>query len=591
MSLESNDTLNAKAFIEAVEQEPKTEEEMHPDAKDLKEEITKEQKKALFNFRDQVRYKDYKGLIRTLSELECLVKDPGKYFIPDKYLVKFKMTQENILLLKNILISDIKYSISNEKGLDKSVVLLSTPLSEIYLSDIRSSIVTWMSNTTLSLYSKEVQKIEKLSEIDKVLKMLLVIKDQVGIKTAHLPIWWNISKVVLSDLSIILKNKLIRIIDKGEFTNVEYLSALKLCIDFERVYLVSRNKRKNTSSPKEISVLKLSEASPKHLHLLEDISTEKPLCTEELNENSLSLAFIPHIKIYIENELKPISAQKIFFSDRSIHSSTYSIYTSLTHLLSKLAYFNFPSVGHTFLSLTDSMVSAIISSSSFNNAEKNFLSGMETIYYIHETTIQMIQHLQDLFGITHLSSPKTLDALDDLSLRVYSSYSATVYKRILFINTKTAAEESIHSEIHALLSIVLPEVEAISSLLFSRKNEVLSEYVDILGQCLLNVLLSVKIDRQKSEYLLSCLSSLEVPLKNSAYCLTENDTFIYALDRAKIYLKFFLVSPSDPKLFAENYLKLSNGLFHFHQIVTKTPKKYHTQLIEEYNQMAAKTLF
>lgn len=142
--------------------EQKNKREQETNKGHTQEPLNKEHKKALSNFRDQVRYKDYKGLIKTLLVLESAILHPEMYNVPEKYKGKFAMIQENILLLKNILISDIKHSISTEKTLEKSVVLISTLLSEKFVSDVQASIVTWIANTALSAHTKELQRFEKL---------------------------------------------------------------------------------------------------------------------------------------------------------------------------------------------------------------------------------------------------------------------------------------------------------------------------------------------------------------------------------------------------------------------------------------------
>ncbi|KAI5184523.1 hypothetical protein NEHOM01_0198 [Nematocida homosporus] len=551
------------------------------------EEISKDQKKALGNFRDQVRYKDYKGLVKTLQTLEPVVKDPSRHRIPEKYASKYEMIQENVLLLKNIIISDIKYSISNEKALDKNVVLLSTLLSDKYTTDVQTSIVTWMSNTTLSIYTKELQKIEKLSETAKALELLLMIKDKVGIKSAHLPIWWSISKIVLGDLAIILKNKLIRVIDKGGFSDEEYLTSFKECVEFERVYLVPRTKSKRAGSPKEVTALKLSETSPKHLQLLEDISNERPLCTEEVNENSLSLAFIPCIDIYIKHHLSSLEKHKFVFLDKDVHATIYDTYTTLTNFLAKLAYFKFPSVGHAFLSLVDATIAKIIIRSPFANAEKNFISGIESVYYIKETSEQMAQHLEELFGLGNLSSDQTLAALDDLANRIFASYSVAMQRRFVFITKQTITNQSLQKHLEPLLATLLPEIEAFAQLTFTNTQEIIEEWLEVLGQSIINVLSDIKLKAHQAEYLLCFMSALEVPIKNAIFTQLNQDITITTLDRAKLYLKLFLISPEMHSAFIDNFHKLSNGLFHFHQVLAKVSKKTHRKLIEEYNRTIA----
>lgn len=550
---------------------------------DVLEEITKEQKKALYNFRDQVRYKDYKGLLRTLEALEPVVIHPERFIIPEKYISKYNMIQENILLLKNILISDIKYSITNEKALEKSVVFISTILTEKYLADVQSSIVTWMSNVTLAAYTKEIQRIERLTDTGKYLSTLLEIKNKVGISTAHLPIWWNISKVILHDLSVVFKNKLIRIIDKGGFSNSEYLKSLHECVEFEKMYLTTRNKHKRISSPTEVSVLKLSESSPVHLQLLDDISKEHPIYEEKINENSLSLAFIPYIRIYIESELEIINGKKILFSSSGIDPSIYEIYTVITQSLSRIIYFKFPSVAHAFLAYVDASISRKIEKCTFSDAEAYFISAIESIYYIKETTFQMLMHLESIFGVAKISAPKTFNALDDLCNRIYSEYTTVLYKKTHFLGMHTVSDKRFQRHTEELLEHLLSIVNELSSLSFANKEEILEEWLEILGQTIFSIVIKIRITTDRAEKLLFFMSALEVPLKNAISTTLLQNVCISTFDRAKLYLKVFLTSPEEADMFIANFFMLSNGIFSFHQIIANISKKYHKSLISQYN--------
>ncbi|KAI5191605.1 hypothetical protein NEMIN01_1589 [Nematocida minor] len=551
--------------------------------------MSKDHKKALSNFRDQVRYKDYKGLIKTLKTLEEIIRAPERYHIEEKYKNSYKMVHENILLLKNILISDIKYSVTNEKGLDKSAVLLSTILAEKYVSDVQRSIVTWMSNCVQTEHMKDLQRLEKLSEVESALNRLLMIKDSIGIKTAHLPIWWNISKVILCDLSVILKNKLIRVMDRAEFSCIEYLDALKRCMDFETTYLSSLGRRSN-NSPREVSVLKLSETSPTHLRLLDDISTEHPMCSEEIESNSLTLAFIPYIHIYIENEIKSLSDRVILFSGCQVHSTTYSVYTLLTHTLSKLVYFKFPSVGYSFLTIVDKAVAKIIKKSTFTQASKNLLSGIETVYYIQKITAEMLEKLQKTFNIAGIDSPETEDALNDLLHRIYASYMLGLRDRLAFLNRKVLKSQKLDKHCTPFLNELISEVESMSTLSFTRYDYLVKEWLDMLGESIFLALVDVKFNAAQAEHILYFMSALEVPLKNTIFVKLRLDIQYSIFDKIKIFLKLFLLDPSLPELFIENFHMLSNGLFAFHQVLSKIPKRHRKTLIAEFNKTSSQTI-
>ncbi|EIJ89032.1 hypothetical protein NEPAR06_1101 [Nematocida parisii] len=547
--------------------------------------LSKEHKKALSNFREQVRYKDYKGLIKTLKIIEEVIRYSEKYVIEEKYKGKYDLIQENILLLKNILISDIKYSITNDKGLDKSAVLLSTILSEKYVSDVQRSVVTWMSNNVQMKHTKEIQKLEKLSEVNEYLKLLLKIKDEVGIKTAHLPIWWNISKVILCDLSVILKNKLIRVIDRAEFSCTDYLDALKQCMEFESTYLVtSGRKRISSETNNELEGLKLSERSPVHLKLLDDISTELPICNEELESNSLSLAFIPYIHIYIENELKCLKNDKIIlFVNNTVDNSTYDIYSVLTQSLSKLTYFKFPSVGYAFLTTVDKTLGNIIRKSSFSKAKENFISAVETIHYINQMTKEMLLKLQKTFNISSIDSPHTLNALNELSQRVFASYMVTMQERLGFLNKKSLKECRLENYTTPFLAELIVEIELISSCSFTPHDFLVKEWLDMLGESIFLVLCDVKFNISQAQQILYFMSAIEIPLKSTISLQLNLDIQYSIFDKAKLFLKLFLLDPSAPIEFIENFYKMSNGIFAFHQVLTKIPKKHHKNLITEFN--------
>ncbi|KAI5180643.1 hypothetical protein NEOKW01_0927 [Nematocida sp. AWRm80] len=544
--------------------------------------LSREQKKSLSNFRDQVRYKDYKGLIRTLQVLEPVISTPKRYCIPEKYQNRYEMIKENILLLKNIIISDIKYSISNDKGLDKSVVLMSTILSERYTSDVQLSIVTWMSNSVLNTYSKDIQKINTLEGTEKGLKLLLDIKDQIGIKTAHLPIWWNISKVILRDLTIVLKNTLSHIVNNGSFKENEYLDSLIKCMEFEKTYL-SRTRNRTPQMHKNMPVLRVSEETAEHLKLLEDISTEQPLLAEEYNENSLTVAFIPHIHIYIHSLLKEIETKRLFFSGHTIDKGTYEIYKILTSTLAKLAYFKFPSVGYSFLAMVDEMVADVINRSIFNDGENNYLSGIETVYYIRDTTKQMVYRLEQVFGISHIDSEHTIVALSDLVHKIYTSYGISVQRRLQYFSRPQKEEQALQKYLIDMLALLKEEINKFTQLIFSPKTEVIKEWLDILGESLFTQFTELSLSPERAKSLLCFMSSLEVPLK--AYILNklEYTVPVSVFDRTKLFLKIFISYPEAPKEFINNYHRISNGLFAFHQVLTKVPKKYHKELISEFN--------
>ncbi|KFG26229.1 uncharacterized protein NESG_01346 [Nematocida ausubeli] len=550
--------------------------------------LTKEHKKALSNFREQVRYKDYKGLVRTLKVIEEIILRPQLYIIEDKYRERYELVHENILLLKNILISDIKYSITNEKGLDKSAVLLSTILSEKYVSDVQKSIVIWMSNNVQTKHTKEIQRLENLIDVENSLKLLLTIKDNVGMKTAHLPIWWNISKVILCDLSIILKNKLIRVIDRADFSCVDYLEALKACMEFETTYLlISGRKATSLNNKTKIEGLEVSERSPAHLKLLDDISTELPICNEEIEPNSLTIAFIPYIHIYIENELKPLADKKMLFVKNEVHSSTYSIYTTLTQTLTKLLYFKFPSVGYSFLTIVDKVISKIISKSPFTEAKENFLSGIETMHYVKQMTKEMLVKLQKTFNISDIASPSTIHALDDLSHRMYASYMLYMQDRLSFLNKKTLKAGNLESYTIPFLAELIQEIESISSVSFTSYDYLLKEWLDMLGEAIFLVLCEMKFTVSQAEQVLYFMSAVEVPLKSTILVHLELDIQYSIFDKAKLFLKLFLQEPSSPEQFIENFYKMSNGLFAFHQVLTKVPKKHHKNLITEFNKSSS----
>ncbi|KAI5192521.1 hypothetical protein NECID01_1970 [Nematocida sp. AWRm77] len=585
--IEEESAVCAEAPFGSAEDAPGEEKSNGP-SEACVEQLSKEHKKALTNFRDQVRYKDYKGLVKTLHVLESLAAHPEKYSIPEKYSAKYAQVQENILLLKNIVISDIKYSISNDKGLDKSVVILSTLLSEKYVSDVQTSIVTWMSNISLSAHTKELQKVDKLSGVDKLLEKLLSIKDQIGIKTAHLPIWWNISKIVLGDLSVVVKNRLVQIISKGEFSASEYLTALHLCVEFEKTYLTNRNRSRKPGSPQDKNMLRVSPDSPVHLKLLEDISTEKPLCKEEVGENSLSLAFIPHIDVFVKHELASLSHGRLLFLDDTVHSSIYAVYTLLAQTLSKLAYFRFPETGHAFLFHADTFISQMVLRSSFSCADKNFISGVESVSYMRDTASQMLQKLESVFRITNLQAPSTENALNSLENRIYTSFTTVMQKRFLFLNKKVVAERKLYKSLDVLLETLISEIKSISKLAFSSKKEVLGEWLGILGQSLFRALSEMKITSECAEYLLCFMSALEVPVKSAIQATRISIPLeVTIIDRAKIYIKLFLVSPAHTKEFINNFQTMSNGLFDFHQVLEKVSRKHHRLLVEEFNNSEA----
>ncbi|OAG29270.1 hypothetical protein NEDG_01343 [Nematocida displodere] len=553
------------------------------------EEINKEHKKALSNFRDQVRYKDYKGLVKTLQSLETLMKKSHQFVIPDKYAVKFNMVQENILLLKNIIISDIKCSIANDKALDKSIVVLSTLLSEKYAADVRNSIVTWVTNFTLAEETKNIEQLASLSGIEAALDKLLRIKDSVGIKTAHLPIWWNISKVVLSNMTTVVKNRVERLVEKNAYTDTEYLHSLALCIDFEKTYL-SGKRQKHTSPQQEISALQLSTSSPTHLQLLEDISQEQPLFREETSQNGLSAALVPRIDIYVASELSGLAEMRIVFEGNGVHPSVYEVYTLLTQTLSKLIYFKYPEVGQAFLQLVDASVSRTIRKSTFSNSSKHFVSGLETVEYIHTTTLQMLQRLEQIFFLTDLDAPKTFDALGDLSNRIFASLSVSLEKRLFFLNRAVIHEQRLEQFGGEVFTRLTNDISAISLLVFSNKQEVLEEWLNVLGQAIFNGVVPLKLQIHHAADILSFMTALEVSLRQAisesgfAPCLHPS-----MIDSVKIYLKVFLVSSTNPKDFAENYQTISNGLFTFHQILAKTPKKHRKPLIDAFNALSAQS--
>lgn len=546
-----------------------------------KQDLSKEQKKALASFQDQVRYKDYKGLIRTLKTLEDAIKNSEKYTIEEKHRKRYEMIHENILLLKNILISDIKYSITNEKGLEKSAVMLSTILSENYRMNIQVSIVTWLSNAVQTEHIKEIQKIERISEIRESLDNLLRIKDSVGIKTAHLPIWWNISKIILCDLAVILKNKLIRVIDRADFSCMEYLHALKESMEFETTYLAFS--RLHKPQEKDSSLLKLTESSPSHLWLLDDISTVEPMCHENLERNSLTVAFIPYIEIYIEKEMKPIESITITFSGEEVSSSVYSIYKVLTEVLKKLMYFNFPSVGHSFLKLADKYVGRIVRKSVFTDAERNFISGIETISYVQSITKEMVDSLEKRFRIVGYQTAETNGSVEDLQHRIYASYMLRLRNQLSFLNSKTLKERSLDRHKDRFLGELIEEVGKISKVSLGDKRHVIAEWLDMIGESIFLILVSVKVDAFYAEDLLCFMSAIEVPLKNSILADIGVDVNQSIFDKAKIFLKLFLQDPSLSEMFIDNFHMLSNGLFHFHQVLSKVPKKHHKNLINVFN--------
>lgn len=564
-----------------------TKDEVKKEEKSRKE-LTKEQKASLANFRDQVRYKDYKGLIKTLKNLEDAIKNGQEYVIDEKYKKRYEMIHENILLLKNILISDIKYSITNEKGLEKSAVLLSTILSENYRLDIQRSIITWLSNTVQTEHIKEIQKIEKISEIQKTLEYLLGVKDSIGIKTAHLPIWWNISKVILCDLSVILKNKLIRIIDRAEFSSMEYLNGLKEAMEFETTYLAFS--RAHKPKEKDSSFLQLTESSPSHLWVLDDISTVQPICSEILETNSLTVAFIPYIELYIENEVKAIESTLIVFSGEEVPASVYSIYRTLTEVLGKLTYFNFPSVGHSFLKIVDKSVAKIIRKTTFLDAGKNFLSGIETISYIDSITKEMIDSLEKRFKIVGYRSAETDSSVSDLRYRICASYMLALKNKLYFLNSKTLKHRNIDKYKEKFLAELIEEVDKISKASITDKMYLIKEWLDMVGESIFLILISVKFEIFYAEDLLYFMSAIEIPLKHNILAKLSIDINYSVFDKAKIFLKLFLQDPSAYEIFIDSFYTISNGLFHFHQVLSKVPKKHHKNLINIFNKRSSELL-
>jgi len=556
----------------------------------FREELNKEHKKALSNFRDQVRYKDYRGLIKTLSILEPVILAPEKYLVPERYAGKHKMVHENILLLKNIVISDIKHSVGSEKGLEKSIFMLSTILFEKFGADVQVSVVTWMCNTAIARHREELEGFEKLSDVGVALERLLAIREQIGVKTAHLPIWWNVSKVVLCSLSVIVKNKLMKITEYRKYTEKEFLAALQICIDFEKTHLGKKHTERvseridKRSEAKDRAGLGLPEDAPSHLKLLADISTERPDYTEEMGPNPLSAAFFNNIDIYVKKEISFLIGKTLVFHQEAVHQSVYSVYSQLAQTLSNLTYFRFPNAGAVLLRCADQVVSQAIRKSPFSHADSNFISGIESVFYMRETTRQMVQRVESLFGIAETDCPEIFSALEDLENRIYASFGYAMQKRVEFLNRNSIAEERLSASLKSLLDKLGLEIEALSKLVFSPQDEVLCEWLEILGQSLFYALSELKPLPETAAQLLCFMSSLEVPLLNAI--LTKKiykEAPTHILERTKIYLKLFVVSPGNSKEFVENFQKISNGLFDFHQILVKVSKRHRGSLIEAFN--------
>lgn len=578
------------------------------------QELGKEQKRALLNFRDQVQYKDYKGLLKTLKALEGVANfGEGNYVIPVKYMRKYSMLRENLLLLKNIIISNMKYSITNKKSVPSHVVEIIGVLSEKYNCNVKNTIIVWISNTYMAQYGGCIRgTLKGLSDTGKVLGLLLELRDKCKLQYSYLPIWWNISNAVAMDLSVLVKNRLIEIIAAGKFGEKEYLQSLAEVMDFERRHPVSG--RSHAQSSEHGIFSRRPEASETVIDVLEDISNEASILSikngpDRLERNILSSSYLASIEIFISHELRGLEQTELVFvsagedKDRNPRMDIYSVFNVVATTLSKLLYFRNNNVFRTFLEIADALLAQLIAKRTrCDQHMRSVLSVLELVFYTRETADQLARKVKILAQGGTAECTKTLKSLEALEELCYEmakdNVGLHVKKQRLFRGLrKKRSEYVLEKESEELLKKISGDAALIAEVISQKRREVLRRYMSVLGEVLFYKLLEARMSRTKAETLLAEMSRIEYEVARLEASLADAPgTHSSAQDSGreggrctmmetiKTYAKIFLVDPGNSEQFFANFQGISSGVFIFQQIIERLEdRRYNKDLMELQN--------
>jgi hypothetical protein len=523
-------------------------------------EISREQKKALNAFRTQVQYKDYRGLEKTLRVLSGI--DGEKCLIPPKYMGKYSGTRESVLLLKNILISDVKHAVANRKTISPSVVEIVNILSEQYRCSLLSTIVTWISNTYMRQYTERLRKsIKKLPDIEKAISIMGEVKEKAQMEYAYLPVWWNVSNAVLMDLGVVVKNRIIEIISTEKFSEQEYLKALEEAISFEKKHLSTLLRKSYREEEEGI------------LGFLETLSKETSLAPEAGHRNVLSSAFVPSIEILIKDTLREIEKKEILFEGGD-ESELYGVFETIASSLSRLLYFRTPRVFRAFIEIVEEYLSRTIARMGAAKRSVAVFALMDSLEYVEETSISLISKVSSLSSFP-VDSSRILREIDGVSERAYDMLLDS-----LSHETKKIPGLREMRDTEALRRKISEEVEIIGGC--RRKREILSRYADALGEILFRGIAEMRMNKERAAEILTQISSVEnlFMWAEEKMGAVKKPTMITII---KIYLKVFLVDPREEKLFVDNFRSISRGLFSFEQVVRNLEnRRANTSLMEEY---------
>lgn len=526
--------------------------------------LTKEQKKALLNFRDQVQYKDYRGLVKTLRALKE-VAESKTYVIPVKYIDRYNMLKETLLLLKNIVISDIKYVVSSKKRMASNTVEIASILSEKYGYNIKHTIVTWISNSFIERYSPSLKGVVKLSDVAESLALLEDLKDKIEVEYSYLPIWWNIGGSVITDLSIVLKSEILKIVSQGSFTDSEYTGSLDKVIAFEKKYLVVKFKEEQAVT-----------GGTDPLSVLEDISNElSPVADERMSSNVLSSAFLPSIGIFVREGFSLAAQLSLSLSERE---PSYLLFNEVAQILSRLLYFKNTGVFAVFLQEVDKHVAGLLRETALPK-KTAVITSLEISYYIKETMLQLTEKLRVLSTQPCISCTLTLQEL----LRIEDALSQQMKKETKqFIKRfkiyKGLGKGEVEKDTELLIPRILDDLSFISDT--SNKAAIFHAYTTSLSDLLLANTLSIPLSREASKSFLIEISKIENVLHKEELKLC---TSARSLNPLKLYLKIFLIDPSEVSLFVINFNKISNGIFLFKQVLERLEdKRYNEQLMDAY---------
>ncbi|EEQ83019.1 hypothetical protein NCER_100189 [Vairimorpha ceranae BRL01] len=436
---------------------------------------------------------------------------------------------KDVVSIKKYIDDEIRARMFNKKGIPTFIIKIIILLGDNYEQEMKIKII----NLLVSEYVTEFQlfiinEFKNLSDIKKYYKKVNDILEEIQNVYFNLPQEWNTKIVILSDIYIIIKQKICDIIFFNDFKDTEYLGSVECIIDNEK-NMIELFK----DSKKSIFHLIVPFINPFYKQLLD----KTPESEFDLKNSEMKI--YKNFVIFFQ-EFQKIYEKIACFQNIDAIKQLIDVFEE--HILRLMR-----SMGRIYLCCDYELEAC--KNFNINDLEK-IMTSLNTLLYLNE-------------------------CITDLNTSIYCSYNINItqnifiklgnlenkYNSILEIYVRNVLEKIDFTKLSISADIILNLDTYIFYFNYEDFYEELKiNLVEVITLQILCRIYLLDFNEESAELMICDLYELKKYLKS--HCSN-----VSCFNILESYLKIFMCSPKDMQSFIENFKILSNNVFSFKQIV------------------------